>query len=473
MIEPQNTMLPIATATATVDAPHSDVTFGEMLAKTLGMTPQLETDAVTAIAGEETDTGQSPVDAETEGDTRHLDKTISRKEQFFVGVVPTRQFSITRPSDTVPVATEPVIIGDEVEPTVPDPATPVVGPVRKDTDPTLPVVGPEDLPGAGVTTVDGGLADAAPVAPEITEPTPAAGAAETPAVPDGSAQVPTQRDFVDPVPVEGDTAPAERDRVSPTPVEPGKLPVAGDGDTYEQMPVITPAKETSPSDDVDLEPVSAGRIVSGDVVVKPAPPIDPQQDQSAAAALQPAAPVTASGPVPVEEAAVSLGAEHPVQVTDSKIELEPASSHGTDRIVSLSPEPVTHSTSAVSSFTSPAAPTQHTALAERVLQAVELQANQPPPRTMIVDIPELEGLRLVVSVRSGAAVHVVPTSSSPASAGLQPFMSELESVLADRGFVMTGDGRRRGGNEYQRGEEELPRRARPSINRPTDNDLRI
>jgi hypothetical protein len=76
-------------------------------------------------------------------------------------------------------------------------------------------------------------------------------------------------------------------------------------------------------------------------------------------------------------------------------------------------------------------------------------------------------------VRGGAEVHVVPTSGSTASSGLQPFMNELENVLAHRGFTMTGDGRRRGGNEHQPEEDEMPRRSRPTFNRPTDNELRI
>jgi hypothetical protein len=129
----------------------------------------------------------------------------------------------------------------------------------------------------------------------------------------------------------------------------------------------------------------------------------------------------------------------------------------------------------VADTSAPALPMQSSALAERVMQAVELQANQPPPRTMVVDIPEIEGLRLVVSVRSGAEVHVVQSTSSTSSDSLQSFMDELQGVLADRGFVMTGDGRRRGSNPYLDERPEPQRAQRPTFRRPqpSDNDLRI
>ena len=96
-----------------------------------------------------------------------------------------------------------------------------------------------------------------------------------------------------------------------------------------------------------------------------------------------------------------------------------------------------------------------------------------PPDAQTVDIPEIEGLRLVVSVRGGGEVHVVQSSVSTAGGGLQPFMEELQGVLENRGFVMTGDGRRRGHNPQQE-EQPLPRRTQqPTFRRPDDNDLRI
>ncbi len=474
MIEPQNTMMPIAAATAPVEAPHSDVTFGEMLARTLGLNPQLAADAVQAIAGDESGAGQSADGAGVEGDyNRSLDRANAREDGIFTGVVPTRQFSITRPGGNGSVVTEPAIVGDAIEPSVPDPGDPVAGPVRGESDPTLPVVGPEGLPEADAVPVGTVSTATDPSQPPISEAAPTANQTELPVVPEGSDQAPTQRAPVDPAPIDAvpvDPAPVAQDRQQPLPVEavpldPVKSPVSDDGDTFEQMPAITRSRPTPPDGELDLEPASAGPVSTRNVVTRPAPPMTPRPDQSQTVAERTAV-VATPGVVPIEEAAISLGVESPVQVTDGKIKLEPASSHGAERTIALSPESATHNTTTVSSFTSPAAPVMHTALAERVLQAVELQANQPPPRTMIIDIPELEGLRLVVSVRSGAEVHVVPTSSSPVTSGLQPFMRELEGVLADRGFVMTGDGRRRGGNEYRRDDEDLPRRARPSYESP-------
>ena len=139
--------------------------------------------------------------------------------------------------------------------------------------------------------------------------------------------------------------------------------------------------------------------------------------------------------------------------------------------IEAAPQP----TATTTPVTNPAAPVQHSALAERVTQAVELQANQPPPRTMVVDIPEIEGLRLVVSVRSGAEVHVVPASASTATDGVQPFLEELQGVLEGRGFVMTGDGRRRKDQPQEQDEPAPQRPSGPTFRRPerTDNELRI
>ena len=118
---------------------------------------------------------------------------------------------------------------------------------------------------------------------------------------------------------------------------------------------------------------------------------------------------------------------------------------------------------------------QASALAERVMQAIDLQRTQPPPRSMVVDIPELEGLRLVVSVRSAGHVSVTPAGNTANPDAFAPFATDLSRVLAERGFVMNGDSRRQGYNPYS--EEEAPPAPRRStgFRRPTpvDNDLRI
>jgi hypothetical protein len=173
------------------------------------------------------------------------------------------------------------------------------------------------------------------------------------------------------------------------------------------------------------------------------------------------AQVAAGNTVPLRESTVRVDGVRP---TPQSLPNQMIAAEGAPQ-PTVSPTPVT----------TPVAPLQHSALAARVMQAVEMQANQPPPRTMVVDIPEIEGLRLVVSVRSGSEVHVVPASASTATQGLQPFLEELQLVLENRGFVMTGDDRRRNGQQQNQDEPAPARPARPNFRRaePTDNDLRI
>ena len=94
---------------------------------------------------------------------------------------------------------------------------------------------------------------------------------------------------------------------------------------------------------------------------------------------------------------------------------------------------------------------------------------------MVVDIPEVEGLRLVVSVRSAGHVAVTPASGSTNPDAFATFANDLSRVLAERGFVMTGDGRGRGYNPYADEEPAPATRRSASFRRParTDNDLRI
>jgi hypothetical protein len=94
---------------------------------------------------------------------------------------------------------------------------------------------------------------------------------------------------------------------------------------------------------------------------------------------------------------------------------------------------------------------------------------------MVVDIPEIEGLRLVVSVRSGGQVSITPAIGSTNPDAFAPFTDDLSRVLSDRGFVMTGDGRRRGRNPFATDEQQPAPRRRQSFRRsaPLDNDLRI
>lgn len=112
----------------------------------------------------------------------------------------------------------------------------------------------------------------------------------------------------------------------------------------------------------------------------------------------------------------------------------------------------------------------------RVLDAVDLLENAPPPRRMTVDLPDLGGLRLHVALRGGE-VHVQVQGGS--AGDLVGWSRDLSSALASRGFTL-GDFGTDGGSGRQQhharqpvldepGPGEVPGR-RPS-RPPTDGDL--
>ena len=101
-------------------------------------------------------------------------------------------------------------------------------------------------------------------------------------------------------------------------------------------------------------------------------------------------------------------------------------------------------------------------LAARILQIVELQAQLPPPRSMIVEIPEMNGLRLSVALR-GAEVHVAALGDDRAANTFRPWLGELAAALDHRGLRLSfagggTAGQRRGDDEHQRTAEEPPPR---------------
>jgi len=458
MIEPQNTLMPIAGPVSSVETTHGDVTFGEMLAQSLSMIPQFghgSPDAVSADAVSADDGDLQQSDEPEAGSSTDRGRARSRapggSPELFAGVAPTRRFAIPRPVEGQPVAPGPVIVGEPGQPTKP---------------------GTPEVPQPPVLRSDGGDTELSPtnIAPQLTAMEGVTGS------PDGVA------------PVAGNVEPSRNGDQRPSAVaEPQLLESAAaeldtlypvDGGVFEQMPLAVDNDTGSVRSEGSAmpQPSSAAPVVDAEGAGQPAAPVGPRLESHQGPASG-AVPPMSQPPdaVSIEDAAVVLGEARAVSLGEKATERDSAVTTSGRDTASLpaSPESVSRGSAPVGTFTSPAAPVQHTALAERVMEAVQLQANQPPPRTMIVDIPEIEGLRLVVSVRSGGEVHVVPTSSSSVSPGYQPFLSELEGVLAERGFVMTGDGRRRGANQYQRDDNDVPRRSQPTFRRAPDNELRI
>ncbi len=501
MIEPQNTMMPLPADSAPADVPCGEAGFGDMLAQTIRMIPQLDPGAIQQLGhnsgdqqGDETSDllagngsgepgkgGHAPVGryvgVPIDASTRLAEPIVGSRPPFI-------DAGYVDPVFDGEVAVRPPTIGD---------ATP--GPVDVGSDPVAaddgiwePVLTSAPEPAAPVVDADLGQ-----VAVTSGLPT------ENPTPPTKTVAAPTiEATAADPVLVAADPVAIDPPgRREPGPVGPVKpeLPVAGDP--------ISSAPAPHPTDPVSAEPIrSVGPIdpkskpvVRGDdrsLPTQPAPTREPTSagipsvtnvgpDPVATTATPPATArpqtdPTPASPIRLEQAEVKIDGNRSVSLGDTPVSLESGRA-ATPNVVTPSsfdatPVQATPVTD-LGSPTAPAAPTAHSALAERVLNAVELQANQPPPRTMVVDIPEIEGLRLVVSVRGGAEVHVVQSSASSAVNGLQPFLEELQGVLEGRGFVMTGDGRRRNNNPQQDEEQERPRSGRPTFRRQADNDLRI
>ena len=145
MIEPQNTMLPFATESSPTGLPQGDVGFGEMLAQTLGMAPELNAGAFAPILpdqGHDDQAGGLAQDADTEPKQSASEDTVRFQRTPPAQVPVTRQFSLPRPVDGDSVVTDPIYGDDEgAERT----------PVQPGSEHPLPVVGePELSPAIGL-----------------------------------------------------------------------------------------------------------------------------------------------------------------------------------------------------------------------------------------------------------------------------------------------------------------------------------
>lgn len=83
---------------------------------------------------------------------------------------------------------------------------------------------------------------------------------------------------------------------------------------------------------------------------------------------------------------------------------------------------------------------------ERVMALIEQLQASPPPKTITVDLQELGGARVVVSLR-GQSVTVLPVGNQTLDSG---FTSDLSQGLAERGLNLAGDGStgHRGGHAH-------------------------
>ena len=108
---------------------------------------------------------------------------------------------------------------------------------------------------------------------------------------------------------------------------------------------------------------------------------------------------------------------------------------------------------------------QQSVLVERIMTAVELQRHLPPPRAIAIEIPEMEGLRLVVTMRMDGSLHI--GSSTPGQAALPeqavPLLQAVNEALTERGFDMSAD---TGGRQGARQDTDDPARTPQAARTP-------
>lgn len=80
--------------------------------------------------------------------------------------------------------------------------------------------------------------------------------------------------------------------------------------------------------------------------------------------------------------------------------------------------------------------------ARRILEVVERLQQVPPPRQVVVELPDLDGLRVLVEAR-GTSVHVVVLHGPTHGGQLDALARELAAGLSERGFDLAGFSRGR------------------------------
>lgn len=493
MIEPQNTMLPLAESRPSDQPQGEGEGFGDMLAQSLGMIPQVDPSAVQQLntgAQQQQDTangtGEQPT-AEEQVDAGLPAATILGSQPLGGQAVPNAAPNVDPPDLS---GRQPGADGEDTTPSL-VPSTPVRAVRYEKTEqgarplPTLPgPPTPEPAPHVirPIDTVWKPSPLSQPTTPDQIPIQDETDLTLQPSRPVDSIWHPVVSSDPESQNVAGG-APVAVSGPSEDPAAPTRAPGINPPD-----PTVAPGRGTGPDlPALGLEPAPVGRNplrgTRGPTLPRP-PALDATPDGS-----RPEAAAASPQPTPHQQPRVELVPDQPIRL-DTTPAAKVTGSAGTESGVTVASEttvsdaPATIAAPSVDSGSSPSSAgsvpaaalrPQASALAERVMQAIDLQRTQPPPRSMVVDIPELEGLRLLVSVRSAGNVTVTPASGSGNPDAFAPFATDLSRVLAERGFVMNGDGRQRGYNPYADDDPapDAPRRA--TFRRPTrlDNDLRI
>jgi hypothetical protein len=296
---------------------------------------------------------------------------------------------------------------------------------------------PGDLPGAATTPAgDGG--PTGPKGPTITGPKghkgrwgPQAAVAQPPSG-GGNAAAP----LTGILPVSPLTSPA----ATPAAVDPATALAA------------VSRKEATPAP--SPQHATPGALPEGPTAQPPppaGPPVPPVPPKGLAQTALPGAPPSATGGPGDLPAASATAAAAPIRSPGAPAPAKPVT-QGDDPGMSPTGSVPLHAPGSTTSNAAPTAPTAPgpSALARRVMDAVAQVRDAPPPAHVVVDVPELDGLRMRVSL-SGSTVHVAFIGESPDAAQgrvgslIQDVASGLSGTGLQLGDVTTG-GRPGSGN---------------------------
>jgi len=326
-------------------------------------------------------------------------------------------------------------------PGVPVPGVAAPGKVPGTSVPGTSVPGGHDLPGVA-TTPPGNGGPTAPSGPKTpTGPKghkwrwdPQAAVAQ---LPSGTGPVAAPLTGILPV------SPLASPGATPAAVDPATALAAAS--SKEASPALGPQPATPgarPEAPTAQPPALAGPTAS------PVPPVPPRGLPQAA---MPGAPPSATGGPGELPAASATAAATPIRGPGGPGPAKPfpqGDDPGTSPTGSV-PLHAPGSTTSSAAATAPTAPGP-SALARRVMEAVAQVRDAPPPAHVLVDVPELDGLRMRVSL-SGSTVHVAFIGESPDAVHgrvgslIQDVASGLSGTGLQLGDVTTG-GRPGSGN---------------------------
>jgi len=374
------------------------------------------------------------------------------------------------PTPGVPVPGIP--ISDLPAPGVTVPGVADSGTVPGGTVPGVPP-GVQDLPGAATTLVNGGP-------PGLTAPGgpngqkrrwgPQAAVAQLPS--EAGAAVALLAGTLPVIPLTGSGAtPAAVDPASALATvasskegTPAPGPQASTPGPAPEAPSAQPPEPGGPPAAPAAQPAAAPPVA----VVAPSvpPPVPPKGLPQAA---KPGAPPDATGGAGELPAASATAAAMPTRGTGGPASAKPVL-QGDDPGTPPTGSVPLHAPGGTTSNAAPGAATAAgpSALARRVMDAVTQVRDAPPPAHVVVDVPELDGLRMRVSL-SGSTVHVAFIGESPDAAQdrvgslIQDVASGLSGTGLQLGDVTTGGRPGSGNPERQQavwGQPSAPARAR-------------